>query len=61
MHKQKVAPIVAVTNNDKTTQTYQCDGVTVLDPESVDLVLALGSINDQASYGETVLPNLRRP
>ena len=58
MHKQKVAPIVAVTNNDKTTQTYQCDGVTVLDPESVDLVLALGSINDQASYGETVLPNL---
>lgn len=58
MHKQKVAPVVAVTNDDRTTQTYQCDGVTVLDPESVDLVLALGSINDQASYGETVLPNL---
>ena len=58
MHKQKVAPIVAVTNNDRTTQTYQCDGVTVLDPESVDLVLGLGSINDAATYGETVIPNL---
>ena len=58
MHKQKVSPIVAVTNNDKTTQTYQCDGVTVLDPESVDLVLGLGSINDGATYGETVIPTL---
>ncbi len=56
MHKQKVAPKVAVTNNDKTTQTYLCDDVTVLDPESVDLVLALGSINS-ADYDEKVLPD----
>lgn len=58
MHKQKIAATVAVTNNDKTTQTYLCDGVTVLDPESVDLVLALGSINDESTYGEKVLPDL---
>ena len=58
MHKQKVAATVAVTNSDKTTQTYACEAVTVLDPESVDLVLGLGSINDQATYGEEVIPTL---
>lgn len=58
MHKQKVSATVAVTNSDKTTQTYACEAVTVLDPESVDLVLGLGSINDQASYGEEVIPTL---
>lgn len=58
MHKKNVTAVVAVTNADKTTETYTCDGATVLDPESVDMVLALGSINDEASYGETVLPTL---
>lgn len=45
MHKKSVSVVVAVTNNDKTTQTYTCQGVTVLDPESVDMVLGLGNIN----------------
>ena len=57
MHKQKVTPTVAVTNNDRTTQTYQCDGVTVLDPESVDLVLIVADVNS-AQYGETNRANL---
>jgi hypothetical protein len=54
MHKQKVAATVAVTNNDKTTQTYVCDGVTVLDPESVDMVLMIveGDVNND--YPESV-------
>ena len=51
MHKQKVSATVAVTNTDKTTQTYVCDGVTVLDPESVDLVLIVADVND-SKYGE---------
>ena len=58
MHKQKVTATVAISNSDKTTQTYLCEGATVLDPESVDLVLGLGSINDQATYGEEVIPTL---
>lgn len=45
MHKKSVSVTVAVTNDDKTTQTYLCPGVTVLDPESVDMTLALGNIN----------------
>ena len=57
MHKQKVAPMVAVTNDDRTTQTYQCDGVTVLDPESVDLVLIVADVNSP-QYGETNRANL---
>ena len=51
MHKQKVTATVAVTNSDKTTQTYQCEGVNVLDPESVDLVLIVADVND-SKYGE---------
>lgn len=58
MHKKSVTATVAISNADKSKVTYLCEDVTVVDPESVDLVLALGSINDAASYGEQVLPTL---
>lgn len=58
MHKKSVTATVAVSNSDNSKVTYLCDGVTVVDPETVDLVLALGSINDADHYGETVLPTL---
>lgn len=45
MHKQNVTATVAVANADKSVVTFSCEGVTVIDPESVDLVLPLGSIN----------------
>ncbi len=45
MHKQNVTAKVAVSNADKSVVTFSCEGVTVIDPESVDLVLPLGSIN----------------
>lgn len=45
MHKQNVTVSVAVANADKSVVTFSCEGVTVVDPESVDLVLPLGSIN----------------
>ncbi len=57
MHKQSVAATVTVSNADNSAVNYSCDPVTVIDPESVDLVLALGSIND-SEYGETVRPTL---
>ena len=41
MHKQKVSATVAVTNNDKTTQTYACESVVVVDPEQVDYAFVL--------------------
>lgn len=58
MHKQNVTAKVAVSNADKSVVTFSCDPVAVVDPESVDLVLQLGSINDADHYGETVLPTL---
>jgi len=58
MHKQSVTAIVSVTNADKSVVKYNCDPVAVVDPESVDLVLQLGSINDADHFGETVLPTL---
>ena len=57
MHKKNVSATVAVKNADNTTQKFVCDAATVLDPESVDLVLPSGDLNG-ASYGETVLPTL---
>ncbi len=57
MHKQSVSATVAVTNADNSVVKYACDGVSVVDPESEDLILPLGSIND-ADYGEKVLPTL---
>lgn len=58
MHKQQVTVNVAVSNADNSKVTYACGGVTVVDPESVDLILPLGNINDPDSYGETILPTL---
>lgn len=57
MHKKEVSAIVAITNADNTVQRYVCDAATVLDPESVDLVLPSGDINS-ATYGETAITSL---
>lgn len=58
MHKKSVTATVKVSNADNSAVNYSCDPVTVVDPESVDLVLALGDINDQEHYGETIRPTL---
>lgn len=60
MHKKNVTAVVAVTNADKTTETYTCDGATVLDPEAVDMVLTIGDMNGDSKYSEpnrTSLPD----
>lgn len=57
MHKQNISATVAITNADNTVQKYVCDAATVLDPESVDLVLPTGDINS-ATYGEAVVGSL---
>ena len=41
LHKQKVSATVAVTNSDKTTQTYACENVVIFDPEQVDYAFVL--------------------
>lgn len=46
MHKKSVTASVSVTNDDKTTEVFTCEGVTVLDPEVVDLVLMIGDVNE---------------
>lgn len=58
MHKKSVAATVKVSNADNSAVNYSCDPVTVVDPESVDLVLPLGDINNSSKYGETILPTL---
>lgn len=40
MHKKTVNAIVSVSNVDKTFQDYTCEGVGVVDPNQVDLVIA---------------------
>lgn len=56
MHKQKVSVTVAVSNADNSKQTYACEGVDVIDPNFVDLVLPLGSINaEDYGYGSSGL------
>lgn len=58
MHKKKVSVNVDIANADGSIQTFSCNQVNVLDPESVDMVLRVGNINDQSTYGETVIPTL---
>lgn len=60
MHKQSITAVVSVTNDDKTTEVHTCEGVTVLDPEAVDLVLTIGDMNGDSKYSEpnrTSLPD----
>ncbi len=57
MHKKSVAATVTVSNADNSAVNYSCDPVTVIDPESVDLVLELGDVND-SKYSETLRPTL---
>lgn len=58
MHKKKVSVNVDIANDDGTTQTFSCNQVTVLDPESADMVLRVGDINDQKTYGDNAIPTL---
>lgn len=57
MHKKSVAATVKVSNADNSAVNYSCDPVTVVDPESVDLVLELGDVND-SKYEEKKLLEL---
>ena len=60
MHKKSVTATVTVTNKDNTSESYLCEGATVLDPEAVDLVLTVGDINGDDTYREpnrTSLPD----
>lgn len=57
MHKKSVAATVTVSNADNSAVNYSCDPVTVVDPESVDLVLELGDVND-SKYEEKKLLEL---
>ncbi len=57
MHKKSVTATVTVSNADNSAVNYSCDPVTVVDPESVDLVLALGDVND-SKYEEKKLLEL---
>ncbi len=60
MHKKSVTATVSITNEDKTTEVHTCEGVTVLDPEAVDLVLTIGDMNGDDKYKEpsrTSLPD----
>jgi len=41
MHKQNVSATVLVSNNDKTTKSYACEPVTVIDPDMVDVEFVL--------------------
>lgn len=41
MHKQKIAPTVQITNEDKTVQTFSCTNTTIVDPNSVDVDFVL--------------------
>ena len=58
MHKKNVTATVSVTNADKTTEVHSCDGVTVLDPEAVDLVLTIGDMNGDSKYSVPNRPSL---
>lgn len=40
MHKKNLEVSVAVTNEDKTTETFACERVSVTDPNQVDVVIA---------------------
>lgn len=46
MHKKNVIATVNVTNKDKTTESYACDPVTVVDPNQVDVMIAHSGITD---------------
>ena len=40
MHKKNLEVTVAVTNEDKTTETFACERVSITDPNQVDVVIA---------------------
>ena len=58
MHKKKFSATVAVTNDDKTTQTYACEVVNVIDPEQVDVTIPIAQAADESHSipsGETLV------
>lgn len=46
IHKEKVSASVTVSNADNSAVKYACEGVTVLDPNHVDMELTVGDINN---------------
>lgn len=59
MHKKNVFVTVNVTNEDKTTETYACKPVTVIDPNMVDVTIAHSGISDSTKQvfpgGQTIV------
>lgn len=49
MHKKNISVTVNVTNKDKTTESYACETVTVVDPNQVDVTIAHSSLSDSSS------------
>lgn len=57
MHKKTVSATVTVTNADKTFQDYACEGVGVVDPNQVDVVIAYSGKDNTKAFpaGETIV------
>ena len=57
MHKKTVNAIVSVSNVDKTFQDYTCEGVGVVDPNQVDVVIAYSGKDKTKAFpaGETIV------
>lgn len=57
MHKKTVSATVTVTNADKTFQDYACEGVGVVDPNQVDVVIAYSGEDKTKAFpaGETIV------
>ena len=45
MHKKNLEVTVAVTNEDKTTETFACERVSITDPNQVDVVIAYTNVD----------------
>lgn len=59
LHKETVTATVTISNEDNSVAKYNCQGVTVIDPDAVDLVLPLltGDINNLAATEENTVPD----
>ncbi len=60
MHKQKVNVSVDITNEDKTTETYVCDALTVVDPNTVDITIGKDAQDSSSVFpgGQTLVAQL---
>lgn len=59
LHKETVTATVTISNEDNSVAKYNCQGVTVIDPDAVDLVLPVftGDINSLAATEENTVPD----